>query len=412
MTGLHPRKVSSIIHIGDLAAPTRNGCVIGPFGSDLKTSDFTDFGVPVVFVQNVRPGIFNGSRKRFVSVEKAETLAYHQVVPGDLVITKMGLPPCVAAIYPDTEPPGIVTADIIKLSVDPAKADPRYVMHYLNSPYAKREIARITFGVTRPKVTLADFRRIGIQLPSIEEQRRIAAILDKADAIRRKREEGIRLTEELLRSTFLDMFGDPATNPKRWERCSVGEVAEVQGGLQIAPIRDRHPYKIPYLRVANVYRDRLDLREIKKIGCTVAEFERVRLLPGDILLVEGHGNREEIGRSAIWDGSIESCVHQNHLIRLRVNRQFVESAYMNAFINSEGGRRQLVGFGKTTSGLNTISVSNVRQVRALLPPISKQRVFATRTEKIRRLLANRIRAQEIADRLLNSVVQRAFRGEL
>lgn len=412
MTGFLQRNGTLSAHLGDLAAPTRNGCVIGPFGSDLKTSDFTESGVPVVFVQNVRAGFFDVSRKRFVSAEKAKDLAYHKVVPGDLVITKMGLPPCVAAIYPDTELPGIVTADIIKLSVDPTKADTRFVMHYLNSPYAKQEIARITFGVTRPKVTLADFRQIGIQLPPIEEQRRIAAILDKADAIRRKREEGIRLTEELLRSTFLDMFGDPVQNTKGWETRSLGDLADVQGGLQLAPVRDRHPIRVPYLRVANVYRDRLDLREIKEIGCTAAELERVRLLNGDILLVEGHGNRDEIGRAAIWDGSIGNCVHQNHLIRLRLNQQVVEPNYLNAFINSEGGRRQLVGFGKTTSGLNTISVSNVRQVKALLPPLSKQQAFASRIEKIRCFLAGRTRACEAASGLFDSLVQRAFRGEL
>ena len=221
---------ASVFTFGDLAVDAPNSLVIGPFGSDLKTSDYVSQGVPVVFVRNVRPGVFNADDMRFVSPEKALDLAAHAVAPGDIVITKMGLPPCVAAEYPQALAQGIVTADIIRLRPNRALAVPSYIVHFLNSDEAKRQVARFTFGVTRPKVTLRDFRAMKIPMPPLNEQARIASILDKADAIRRSRQEAFKLTDELLRSTFLEMFGDPVTNPKGWPVKTLGSIALFTGG--------------------------------------------------------------------------------------------------------------------------------------------------------------------------------------
>lgn len=208
------------------------------------------------------------------------------------------------------------------------------------------------------------------------------------------------------------MFGDPAVNPKDWPRETVSQLGDVQGGLQLSPSRQKSPLQIPYLRVANVYRDRLLLDEMKEMGCTAAELDRTRLRSGDILLVEGHDNREEIGRAAVWNGSVETCIHQNHIIRVRTRPTLVDPTYMSAFLNSSGGRRQLVGFGKTTSGLNTISVSNVRSVEALIPPVDMQRKYARVVGAIKRNVSVRETASHVGVDLFSALVQRAFRGEL
>jgi len=236
--------------------------------------------------------------------------------------------------------------------------------------------------------------------------------LDAADAIRRKRQRAIALTEQFLRSTFLDMFGDPVNNPKEWDVMPLGDVGEVQGGVQVSVKRSANPVELPYLRVANVFRDRLKLDEIKTIRVTVSEQKRVLLKNKDLLIVEGHGNREEIGRSAVWDGSIKSCIHQNHLIRVRVNEKLAYSQYISAFINSPGGRRQLLRSSNTTSGLNTISTSTVKATQVLVPPKAEQQKFLDVLHTVfglnRQLFAN----QTHSNNLFNSLVQRAFRGEL
>jgi len=136
------------------------------------------------------------------------------------------------------------------------------------------------------------------------------------------------------------------------------------------------PRKLPYLRVANVHRGCLDLTEVKQLGVSDAEVERCLLLADDVLIVEGHGNATEIGRAARWDGSILMCVHQNHLIRVRCDPNKLLPVFAEAYINSAGGRRSLLRAAKTTSGLNTITVSDVRRVPMLVPRMERQREFA------------------------------------
>ena len=109
-------------------------------------------------------------------------------------------------------------------------ADLRYLVRYLESTDLKKYVT----GTAQPKLTRSNLDRIPVPLPPLPEQRRIASILDKADNLRQKREDGIRLTEELLRSTFLEMFGDPETNPKGWELQPLAEVvSEMEGGKSV-----------------------------------------------------------------------------------------------------------------------------------------------------------------------------------
>jgi type I restriction enzyme S subunit len=305
--------------------------------------------------------------------------------------------------------PVAINQDLKALVCGP-KVDADYLARFLQSS-APRLLGQAR-ATTADNLPLDLLTRFPIPLPPLAEQRRIAAILDKADALRRKRADALCLTDDFLRSAFLDMFGDPVTNPKGWPVASVGSISVVQGGLQVTSARESLPLGVPYLRVANVYRDRLELHEVKTLRVTPSELARAALSSGDILVVEGHGNREEIGRSAVWDGSISPCVHQNHLIRVRTAHDQAEPCYISAFINSAGGRRQLFQSGKTTSGLNTISTSNVKAVRVALPPIDAQRQYVSIVRRATHTAQNLSANFVASDHLFHSLVQRAFRGEL
>ena len=146
-------------------------------------------------------------------------------------------------------------------------------------------------GSTRAKLTKAGASKIQIPLPPLAEQKRIAGILDAADALRAKRREALAQLDTLLQSTFLDMFGDPVTNPMGWKVTTVDRIGSTQGGLQVTSKRRSLPIERPYLRVAkndNVFRGFLELDEVKTIRLTEAEELRTSLEYGeDILIVEG-----------------------------------------------------------------------------------------------------------------------------
>lgn len=297
---------------------------------------------------------------------------------------------------------------VCRLEPDLKKVDKSYLFYFL-APKLKVIEDRTPF-VTVKHLSAKSIREITIPLPPLSEQKRIAAILDKADAIRKKRKQAIGLTETFLRSTFLEMFGDPVTNPKGWEKVSIEAVGEVQGGLQVTQKRKNNPIEVPYLRVANIYRDELWLDEVKSIRLTQNELDRVRLKAGDVLIVEGHGNKEEIGRSAVWTGEINPCAHQNHLIRVRLDPEKVLPIYVSNFLNSEGGRRQMFRASRTTSGLNTISTRTVKETKLPIPPFEQQKKYFDLVARCS-VIKSKIISSD-ANNLFNSLVQKAFRGEL
>lgn len=263
-----------------------------------------------------------------------------------------------------------------------------YIYHFARQPQF-RETAKRNFTGTagQQRVPKSFMENVLIPLPPLDEQRRIVGILNRAAKIERLRARARELMGEFMPALFVRMFGDPVENPMGWERANLGDLSQVQSGLQVTKKRNAHPIETPYLRVANVLRDRLHLDEVKYMRVTEREFERVQLKLGDLLIVEGHGNAFEIGRAAIWDGSICGCIHQNHLIRARPNQSKILSEFACAYLNSSSGREHLLRSGKTTSGLNTITTSNVKSCNIFLPPLDLQRRYTQLVESARSAIA-------------------------
>jgi len=263
--------------------------------------------------------------------------------------------------------------------IRPERVDRDYLRYLLPRVMLATTANNAVLGRVLNKATL---QGLPIPLPPLDEQRRIVGLLDRAAEIRRRADAARAKARAIIPALFLDTFGDPATNPKGWPVGKLGDNCDVQGGLQVTSKRSGLPLETPYLRVANVLRGSLNLSEIKLIRLTNAEWQRTKLEPGDVLVVEGHGNANEVGRAAMWDGSIEGCTHQNHLIRVRPNRERLLPEYVAQFLNSHSGRRILIGNGKTTSGLNTISTGNVKAVGLLLPPLQFQTAFAEQAQRL------------------------------
>ncbi len=291
---------------------------------------------------------------------------------------------------------------------------PEYLRHVLvGDPFHVQYLRTVSgVGGSLLRARPAHVAKINIALPPLQEQRRIAEVLDRADALRAKHRAALAQLDTLTQALFLDLFGDPATNPKGWQVILVGDAAHVQGGLQVSIARQTCPREVPYLRVANVYRGFLDLSEIKTLRATEDEIARTTLVKDDLLIVEGHGNPDEIGRGALWDGSIAGCVHQNHLIRVRFDANKLVPLYACVYLNTPGGRRHLLRAGKTTSGLNTINVSEVRATPVALPPLEIQREFARRVAAVEKLRTAHRASLDGLDDLFASLQERAFRGEL
>jgi type I restriction enzyme S subunit len=196
---------------------------------------------------------------------------------------------------------------------------------------------------------------------------------------------------------------------------ALSTLGRVSGGLTKNAKRNDFPLQRPYLRVANVYANELRLDDVSEIGLTEAEFTKTRLEVGDLLIVEGNGSVEQIGRVAMWNDEILNCSHQNHLIRWRAGER-VLAKFVLYFLMSPDGRKQIVDVASSTTGLHTLSVSKVSALKLPVPTLVEQTEIVRRVETLfafaDRLEARLASANAATNRLTPSLLAKAFRGEL
>lgn len=173
--------------------------------------------------------------------------------------------------------------------------------------------------------------------------------------------------------------------PHSWRWARLEQLGFVTGGLTKSPRRLGFRLQLPYLRVANVYANELRLDDIATIGVEQRELTKLLLARGDLLIVEGNGSKDQIGRLAIWDGSIAPCVHQNHIIKVRLVEADL-GPWILTWLLSPAGRKYIEHFAISSAGLYTLSISKVGDLPIPLPPVAEQAAIAT--EVTRRLSAS------------------------
>lgn len=190
--------------------------------------------------------------------------------------------------------------------------------------------------------------------------------------------------------------------PASWAWTTLGEIAEVVGGVTKDTKKQSDPAlpEVPYLRVANVQRGYLDLREITKIRVPGSTLEKLRLLPGDVLLNEG-GDRDKLGRGWVWEGQIADCIHQNHVFRARLLEEAVHPKFLAFYIN-DPARGWFDQHATQSVNLASISLSTIKQLPVPVPPLDEQR-------RIVGILEDHLSRLEAGASLIKSLMTRSTR---
>ena len=238
-----------------------------------------------------------------------------------------------------------------------------------------RELVRSATGSTFDAITGRQLRSHRIPVAPLCEQERIVAAIEehfsRLDAVGLGLERSLRQLRTLRSSVLVKAFHANRRLPSHWNWTTIGDVAEVRGGIQKQPKRRPNKNPAPFLRVANVLRGDLLLDEIHQIELFTGELEKYRLQPGDLLVVEGNGSPQQIGRAACWGGEIADCVHQNHLIRVRPGRSLVPR-YLALYWNAPHTALILRDVASSTSGLYTLSTAKVKSIPIPLAPEPEQ----------------------------------------
>jgi type I restriction enzyme S subunit len=306
---------------------------------------------------------------------------------------------------------GVCSTDIIPIR--PGKQlDRGYLFHFLRSPSMVSLATSRSSGANLPRLSPTQLESFEIPVPPLNEQKRIATILDAADFLRVKRRRSIDHLDTLIQSIFLETFGDPVTNPKGWnDTVLLGEVAEITSGLTKGrKLQNQFTREIPYLAVVNVQDRHLVLTPLKTIEATDAEIAKFRLLRNDLLLTEG-GDRDKLGRGTLWQEELPECIHQNHIFRVRLHDKRWAPVFVNWLTGSERGKRYFLSQAKQTTGIASINLSQLKRFPLLLPPLHLQQRFALAVETIESH-KNSLKAQHAElESLFASLQVQAFSGE-
>lgn len=299
------------------------------------------------------------------------------------------------------------------------KIDLNFLFYWFRLPTTLKRVAADCTGstpLTRNRFKEDFFLRLEIPLPPLPEQRRIVARIDqlaaKIDEARKLRIHAIDETLSLPDSVakrILDRLGDAARHP-------IGKLADVQGGIQKGPHRIPSDNPTRYLTVAHVQRNRILTTDPRYFEVSPEEMERWRLFAGDVLVIEGNGSAEQIGRTALFRGEIKDCVHQNHVIRIRADKEQLDPEFLNMFINSPVGQDEVRTRSRTTSGLRSLSVGRIKQIEVPVPPLIQQKRCVIEFHAVKAQTERLRQDQDIVrrelDALLPSILDKAFKGEL
>lgn len=396
------------VQLGDIAERSANSFVDGPFGSSLKSDEYTGEGVRLIQLQNIGINQWLDGNQKFISDRKFQALNRHGAIPGDIAIAKMAEPVARACIVPPVSEQFVVVADCIRLRPDTARFVPSYVVRAINSPYTRMEAEKKATGSTRVRINLTTLKSVGCLVPSYEHQSKIAEILDTLDSAIRGTEAVVAKLKAMKQGLLHDLLtrGIDANGdlrppqfeaphlyqqtplgllPKEWGISVMGDVAEsIIDGPFGSNLKTAHYVETPGVRVVRLqniqdgYFDNTEKAFIRERHAT--QLSRHEVMAGDLLIASLGDDGHPVGRACLYPDDLDPGINKADCFRFR-GKSFCRNGYAMLFLNGTSGRRQARGFeqGMTMKRMN---LGNLRKVRISLPPSDEQERMEIRAAAI------------------------------
>ncbi len=376
----------------------------GPFGSQLHASDYIDTGIPVVMPQDMKDGTIVCDRIARVDSSHVERLSQHKLRVGDVVFSRRGDVGRFAVVT-EREQGWLCGTGSIRIRLNSPDVHVGFVRQYLQQDVVGQWLMHHAKGVTMPNLNTGVIKALPFVYPPLDEQRRIADILDRADALRTKRRAALALLDTLTQSIFLDMFGDPVTNDRGWPQQCLADVGAVITGN--TPSRANPTYydgPLEWIKSDNLnspfYFATSASETLSAEGRTVA-----RVVPPNAVLVTCiAGSPSCIGNAAMVDREVA--------FNQQINALVVRQGDPHFFYGQLVVGKRLVQNASTASMKGMVNKSRFESIRVIVPPIAIQRDFARRALAVEDLKSQHRASLAELDALFASLQHRAFRGEL
>lgn len=361
-------------------------------------ADYFGAGVPWLSIADLNDGIVLTAKESLTEAGIANSSA--KVVPAGTLFV---------AMYGSIGKLGIAgsemaTSQAIAFAMpDERRVDRRYLFHFLLAE--RPRLQALGRGGTQMNIGQADLKARRIPLPPLPEQRRVAAVLDQADALRVNRLQALDRLNSLTGATFREMFA-PGRHVKRrlWELVRDARVGLVRAAAEVGP-----DLSTPYMKMDAITRDGgFDRRQITRTDASDSERQRFEAIEGD-LIFNTRNSRQHVGKTTIFRGP--PALYNNNLMRIRFCDE-ADPIYVHSYLWSFEGQRQLEARKSGTTSVFAIYAKDLMTLEIPVPPIERQREFVSRVEMIGMRRAIMERSLSADDELFASLQYRAFRGEL
>jgi len=385
-------------------------------GPGVRKWQFRESGVKLLNVRNINNGVLDLSTTNiYLSEDEAYGKYKHFLVDeDDLLIASSGIVVDnfhnkIAFATKEHLPLCMNTSTIRFKVLDKNVTNINYFRFFLKTNLFKAQLKRLITGSAQLNFGPSHLKKIKIPVPEkYEDQIRIATLLSRAEELIAKRKESIRLLDELVKSTFLEMFGDPVRNEKNFKKGKIRDlVDEVKYGTsKPASVAGKYPY----LRMNNItYEGYWDFSDLKYIDVYDKDKEKYLIRKGD-LVFNRTNSKELVGKTAVYDKDDEMII-AGYLIRVRVNSR-ANPWFIWGYLNSIHGKKRLFNLCRNIVGMANINANELQKIQILIPPIKLQSQFAQIVKKTESLKTKYQSSLQALENLYGSFSQRAFRGEL
>jgi type I restriction enzyme S subunit len=358
------------------------GVVVSP------SSYVTDYGVPFLFGSEITDRGINIQKSRRIPQEISDSeLRKTRLEAGDLVTVRVGYPGMTAVVPPELEGANCASIMLVRKS---NTFDSFWLCYAMNSRVGRYQVEQVQYGAAQKQFNISHAVNFMFPVPPLSEQRAIAQYLDrqtaKIDALITAKQRLLKLLTEKRRALIthavtrglnpdapLRRSGIEFVEkiPEHWKVINLKFLGEVRTG--VAKGRDlgnRETVHVPYLRVANVQDGYIDLSDVADIQVLPEEISSFSLRKGDVLMNEG-GDADKLGRGAVWDGSIDPCLHQNHVFAVRCHS--IEPDWLTTVTGSDYAKAYFESRSKQSTNLASISATNIREFPVVVPPQQEQK---------------------------------------
>ena len=372
-------------------------------GYNFKSSNYVEEGIRVIRITNVQQGYLEDKEPVYYSY--SSELERYMLKENDLLMSLTGNVGRVGIISNELLPAGL-NQRVACIRCKNSNFSTKYLFYFFNNEMFRKNAINNSNGVAQLNLSTEWLKNVKIPSYSKEEQQKIIRQLDNIVVSIDNKKKEIEILDNLIKSQFIEMFGDLNSNNKGWKIEPLSKKIKLANNGMARRGKDEAGSIV--LRLVELQTGYIDYSNPNRISLSESEKNRFELLENDLLFARVNGNPDYVGRCAVFKKIDENVYHNDHIIRVRLDQNEINSCFLSFLINSQYGKRQLKGNIKTSAGQYTISQDGIGSIEVILPPIELQNQFESifqQIDKSKYILQKQI---DVLQELLDSKMEEFF----